>query len=169
MAAREHGLLLANTPGRPIRSPRWLIAPIGGSKRPCWSQGEPYGLTSPRRHSRRRTRRQEQDHLRVPTRAASTRSQPACSPHHGKREREPQEPRARAIPLLDRDKEASALERLGTRRGVECQIQVKNPNGVCKGVKSVTVNGQKIDGSAIPYEAGTKIVKVDPMSCPRRW
>ncbi len=46
-------------------------------------------------------------------------------------------------------------------RGVEYQIEVKNPNGVCKGVKSVTVDGKKVEGNVIPYEAGKKIVKVE--------
>jgi len=46
-------------------------------------------------------------------------------------------------------------------RGVEYQIEVKNPNGVCKGVKSVTVDGKKVAGNVIPYEAGKKTVKVE--------
>jgi cellobiose phosphorylase len=46
-------------------------------------------------------------------------------------------------------------------RGVEYQIEVKNPNDVCKGGKSVTVDGKKVAGNVIPYEAGKKIVKVE--------
>jgi cellobiose phosphorylase len=32
---------------------------------------------------------------------------------------------------------------------------------VCKGVKSVTVDGKKVAGNVIPYEAGKKTVKVE--------
>jgi hypothetical protein len=46
-------------------------------------------------------------------------------------------------------------------RGVGYQIEVKNPNGVCKGVKSVTVDGKKVAGNVIPYEADKKTVKVE--------
>ena len=46
-------------------------------------------------------------------------------------------------------------------RGVEYQIAVKNPNGICKGVKKVVVDGKAIPGNVIPFEAGKKIVKVE--------
>jgi cellobiose phosphorylase len=34
------------------------------------------------------------------------------------------------------------------------QIEVKNPSGICKGVKRVTVDGKSIAGNVIPFEAG---------------
>ena len=46
-------------------------------------------------------------------------------------------------------------------RGVEYQIEVRNPNGICKGVKQVTVDGKKVAGNVIPFEAGKKVVKVE--------
>jgi cellobiose phosphorylase len=46
-------------------------------------------------------------------------------------------------------------------RGVEYRIDVKNPNGVCKGVKSVTGDGRKVAGNVIRYEAGKKVGKVE--------
>jgi cellobiose phosphorylase len=42
-------------------------------------------------------------------------------------------------------------------RGAEFTIVVKNPQGVCHGVKSMTVDGKKVDGNAIPLQAkGTR-------------
>lgn len=35
-------------------------------------------------------------------------------------------------------------------RGATYSIEIKNPNGVCKGVTSVTVDGNQIDGTTIP-------------------
>jgi cellobiose phosphorylase len=46
-------------------------------------------------------------------------------------------------------------------RGVEYQLSVKNPNGICKGVKKVTVDGKQVAGNVIPFEAGKKVVKVE--------
>jgi cellobiose phosphorylase len=45
-------------------------------------------------------------------------------------------------------------------RGVEYQIEVKNPNGICKGVKKVTVDSKAVADNVIPFEAGKKVVKV---------
>jgi cellobiose phosphorylase len=36
------------------------------------------------------------------------------------------------------------------------KISVKNPNGVCKGVKSLTVDGKSVEGDIIPYAADGK-------------
>ena len=41
-------------------------------------------------------------------------------------------------------------------RGATYNIEVKNPNDVEKGVKSMTVNGQAVDGCIIPYVEGQK-------------
>ena len=41
------------------------------------------------------------------------------------------------------------------------QIEVKNPNGICKGVKKVTVDGKSVAGNVIPFEPGKKVVKVE--------
>jgi cellobiose phosphorylase len=43
-------------------------------------------------------------------------------------------------------------------RGAEYKIRVQNPRGVSKGVTSLTVNGQKIDGNVVPIaKAGTTV------------
>ena len=46
-------------------------------------------------------------------------------------------------------------------RGVEYQIQVTNPRGVCRGVKSLLVNGQKVAGNVIPFDPSQKTVRVE--------
>jgi cellobiose phosphorylase len=48
-------------------------------------------------------------------------------------------------------------------RGSTYQIKVENPNGVCKGVKKITVDGNVIDGNILPlFEAGsTHLVSVE--------
>ena len=47
-------------------------------------------------------------------------------------------------------------------RGVEYTIEVKNPRGVCKGVKSLVVDGRKVPGNLIPAPAaGCRAVKVE--------
>jgi cellobiose phosphorylase len=38
-------------------------------------------------------------------------------------------------------------------RGADYTIVIKNPNGVCRGVKSLTVDGKKVGGNAIPLQA----------------
>ena len=45
-------------------------------------------------------------------------------------------------------------------RGAEYLITVLNPNGVCKGVKSIEVDGQPIEGCIVKHSAGTHTVKV---------
>jgi N,N'-diacetylchitobiose phosphorylase len=40
-------------------------------------------------------------------------------------------------------------------RGATYEIDVQNPNGVQKGVKSVTLNGQPTDGPVPPQPAGS--------------
>ena len=39
-------------------------------------------------------------------------------------------------------------------RGAEYNITVKNPDHVCKGVKSMTVDGKAVDGNVIPAADG---------------
>jgi cellobiose phosphorylase len=47
-------------------------------------------------------------------------------------------------------------------RGVTYQIEVKNPKGKSKGVKSLVVDGVKVEGNLIPTPvAGTTTVKVE--------
>ena len=46
-------------------------------------------------------------------------------------------------------------------RGATYEIDVKNPNGVCKGVKKMTVDGVEIAGNVIPVVDGKKNVKVE--------
>ncbi|MBI2512270.1 MAG: N,N'-diacetylchitobiose phosphorylase [Opitutae bacterium] len=46
-------------------------------------------------------------------------------------------------------------------RGTTYKIEVKNPNGVSKGVKSLVVDGKTVDGNLIPLATGDrKVVKV---------
>ena len=45
-------------------------------------------------------------------------------------------------------------------RGAEYLITVLNPNGVCKGVKSIEVDGQPIEGCIVKHSSGTHTVKV---------
>lgn len=43
-------------------------------------------------------------------------------------------------------------------RGAEYNIEVKNPNGVSKGIKSITANGEAVDGQVVPtFDAGKKV------------
>ncbi|HVZ79348.1 MAG TPA: glycosyl transferase [bacterium] len=46
-------------------------------------------------------------------------------------------------------------------RGVEYQVHVTNPKGISKGVKSLKVDGQKVEGNIIPPATGKKTVKVE--------
>ena len=46
-------------------------------------------------------------------------------------------------------------------RGATYNISVKNPSGVEKGVKSMTVNGKTVDGCIVPIENGTKEYNVE--------
>ncbi len=42
-------------------------------------------------------------------------------------------------------------------RNAEYEITVKNPDHVCKGIKSVTVDGNAVDGNVLPvFEDGKK-------------
>ena len=43
-------------------------------------------------------------------------------------------------------------------RGVQYRITVKNPSHVCKGVRSITVDGEKIEGCTLPVIQGKKEV-----------
>ena len=45
-------------------------------------------------------------------------------------------------------------------RGAEYLITILNPNGVCKGVKSIEVDGQPIEGCIVKHSTGTHTVKV---------
>lgn len=45
-------------------------------------------------------------------------------------------------------------------RGATYQIEVQNPDGVQKGVKSLTVNGQSVTGNVIPAQPAGSVVKV---------
>jgi cellobiose phosphorylase len=48
-------------------------------------------------------------------------------------------------------------------RGVEYQVHITNPKGVCGGVKSLQVDGQKVEGNLIPIAKDKKSVKVEVM------
>lgn len=45
-------------------------------------------------------------------------------------------------------------------RGAEYHISIHNPNGVCKGVKQITVDGQPINSNLIEHTPGTHTVEV---------
>ena len=45
-------------------------------------------------------------------------------------------------------------------RGAEYHITVKNPDGACKGVKSITVDGQAISGNLVRHQPGVHTVEV---------
>ncbi len=45
-------------------------------------------------------------------------------------------------------------------RGITYNIEIKNPNKVQKGVASITVDGNKINGNIIPYDKSKKYVNV---------
>ena len=45
-------------------------------------------------------------------------------------------------------------------RGAEYEIHVKNPDGANKGVKSIVVDGQAIEGTVVPFSDGKHMVEV---------
>jgi len=45
-------------------------------------------------------------------------------------------------------------------RGAEYRITVENPDGVCKGVKAMTINGQTVEGNLVAPAAEGAVVKV---------
>ena len=45
-------------------------------------------------------------------------------------------------------------------RGADYQIHVLNPNGISKGVKSITLDGQQLDGQVVPFSDGQHKVEV---------
>ena len=46
-------------------------------------------------------------------------------------------------------------------RGAKYNITIKNPNHVCKGVKSLVVDGNAIDGCVVPFVEGKKEINVE--------
>ncbi len=46
-------------------------------------------------------------------------------------------------------------------RGAKYNITIKNPNHVCKGVKSLVVDGNTVEGCVVPYVEGKKEVNVE--------
>jgi cellobiose phosphorylase len=45
-------------------------------------------------------------------------------------------------------------------RGKTYRIEVRNPSGVCRGVKRLTVDGRAVQGTCVPLEGGGKSVAV---------
>ena len=45
-------------------------------------------------------------------------------------------------------------------RGADYDITVQNPSGVCKGVREIIMDGQRIDGNLLPYVPGSHKVKI---------
>ena len=64
--------------------------------------------------------------------------------------------------LIDPCLPSSAKEYTVCRRfrGAEYEIHVANPNGANKGVKTITCDGQAIDGCVIPFVPGKHVVEV---------
>ena len=64
--------------------------------------------------------------------------------------------------LIDPCLPATAREYTVCRRfrGADYEIHVLNPDGISKGVKSITLDGRPIDGNIVPFEAGQHRVEV---------
>lgn len=45
-------------------------------------------------------------------------------------------------------------------RGAEYQINISNPDGVCKGIKQITIDGKAVSGNVIPFAEGSHTVEV---------
>ena len=45
-------------------------------------------------------------------------------------------------------------------RGAEYEITIKNPDGVCKGIREMLLDGQQVEGNVVPHTPGRHIVKV---------
>jgi N,N'-diacetylchitobiose phosphorylase len=56
----------------------------------------------------------------------------------------------RVDPCVPNDWKGFTVER--RFRGKKLSIEIKNPNGVCKGIKEVTLNGVKLEGNLIPAD-----------------
>jgi cellobiose phosphorylase len=61
-------------------------------------------------------------------------------------------------PCIPRSWSGFSVQRI--YRGTTYQIEVKNPRGICKGVRSLTINGKTIDGNTIPPDLPGKRVSV---------
>ena len=61
-------------------------------------------------------------------------------------------------PCIPADWKQFSVKRLF--RGAEYQINITNPQGVCKGVASITVDGQPISGNIVMYQPGKHVVEV---------
>ena len=61
-------------------------------------------------------------------------------------------------PCIPADWKQFSVKRLF--RGGEYQINITNPQGVCKGVASITVDGQPISGNIVMYQPGKHVVEV---------
>ena len=46
-------------------------------------------------------------------------------------------------------------------RGAEYEITIKNPNGVCKGIREMLLDGQPVEGNIVPHTPGTHKVLVN--------
>jgi cellobiose phosphorylase len=61
-------------------------------------------------------------------------------------------------PCIPADWKQFSVKRLF--RGGEYQINITNPQGVCKGVASIMVDGQPICGNIVMYQPGKHVVEV---------
>lgn len=61
-------------------------------------------------------------------------------------------------PCIPADWKQFSVKRLF--RGAEYQINITNPQGVCKGVASIMVDGQPINGNIVMYQPGKHVVEV---------
>ncbi len=65
----------------------------------------------------------------------------------------------RVDPCIPRDWKGFSVTR--RFRGATYRVSVKNPNGVCKGVKSLLVDGKRVEGDVIPTQPAGSEVKVE--------
>ena len=45
-------------------------------------------------------------------------------------------------------------------RGAEYEIRISNPDGVCRGIRSITVDGKPVDGNIVAHTPGKHLVEV---------
>ena len=61
-------------------------------------------------------------------------------------------------PCISSDNKGYAVTR--KFRGATYEIEIKNPNGAQKGIKSLTINGEKVQGNLVPMQPAGTVCKV---------
>ena len=65
----------------------------------------------------------------------------------------------RIDPCIPREWESFGVTR--RFRGTVYEIDVRNPDAVCHGIRSLTVDGRKVDGNLVPAPAGDGPIRVE--------